>query len=151
MDEESILLRNRSDRSDKEINAVGEIQRAVDSSLTLRNKKDLIMSFVDSVSAKGEVDEEWRAFVETKRAAELEIIIAEEGLRPDETRVFVEHAFRDGAIPTTGTAVTKILPPVSRFARDGAHGEKKRRVLDRLGAFLERFFSLSSEPRVEGE
>ena len=33
--------------------------------------------------------------------------------------------------PVTGTAVTKILAPVSRFSVDGGHGQKKQRVLSR--------------------
>ena len=131
----------RGDGADKEI-AADKIQRAVDSSLTLRNKKDLIMDFVDRVSVKGEIDEEWLAYVEARRNAELADIIAEEGLKPEETKTFVEHAFRDGRIPTTGTAVTRIMPPVSRFASDGGHGEKKQRVLTRLAVFFERFFGL---------
>jgi type I restriction enzyme R subunit len=133
----------RGDGSDKEI-AADKIHRAVDSSLTLRNKKDLIMDFVDRVSAKGEIDEEWRAYVEARRVAELDDIIADEGLKSAETKAFIEHAFRDGRIPTTGTAVTRIMPPVSRFAADGGHGEKKHRVLARLAAFFDRFFGMSS-------
>jgi type I restriction enzyme R subunit len=134
----------RGDGSDRELEAVTNIQRAVDSSLALRSKKDLILDFVDRVSATGDIDDEWNAFVDAKRAAELEEIISDEDLKPEETKAFVDHAFRDGAIPTTGTAVTKILPPVSRFSADGGHGEKKRRVLARLGVFFERFFELSS-------
>ncbi|KQM59626.1 type I restriction endonuclease subunit R [Agreia sp. Leaf210] len=131
------------DGDDKEIRA--EISRAVDSSPSLRNKKDLIEDFVDSLSVDGEIDEEWQAFIAAKREAELETIITEENLRSDETRVFVEAAFRDGQIRTGGTAITKVLPPVSRFAADGGHGEKKQRVIQRLGAFFERFFGLGSE------
>lgn len=41
-------------------------------------------------------------------------------------------------------ATTKVLLPGSRFAADGAHGEKKQRVLTKLGVFLEPFFGLSS-------
>lgn len=67
-----------------------------------------------------------------------------ENLKPDETRAFVDHAFRDGSIPTTGTAITKILPPASRFSAGGSHGEKKQRVLARLAEFFERFFGLGS-------
>lgn len=139
----------RGSGADKEGEAVTQIQRAVDSSLTLRNKKDLIMDFVDRISASGEIDEEWRTYVDAKRSAELDAIISEENLRPDETKAFVEHAFRDGAIPSTGTAVTKILAPVSRFSTDGGHGLQKQRVLVRLGAFFERFFGLSSDPGQE--
>lgn len=119
----------RGDAADRGTEVITHIQRAIDSSLSLRNKKDLIMTFVNSVSASGKIDEEWRAFVDAKRIAELDDIIAQERLSPDETRKFIERAFRDGAIPTAGTAVTKILPPASRFSSDGGHGVKKQRVL----------------------
>lgn len=132
----------RGDGDDKEIRA--EITRAVDASPSLRNKKDLIQDFVDNLSVDGEVDKEWRAFIAGKREAELEAIIAAENLRPDATRSFVETAFRDGQIRTSGTAITKVLPPASRFSADGGHGEKKQRVIQKLGAFFERFFGLSS-------
>lgn len=103
------------------------------------------MDFVDRVSTTGEIDKEWREYIEAKQVAELDDLIAEEGLRPDETKAFVNHAFRDGRIPTTGTAVTKIMPPVSRFAAEGGHGEKKQRVLARLTEFFDRFFGLSTK------
>ena len=56
---------------------------------------------------------------------------------------FVTNTFRDGAIPTTtGTAVTKILPPVSRFAAGNNHALKKQTLLEKLAAFFDRFFGL---------
>jgi type I restriction enzyme R subunit len=130
------------DGEDKEIRA--EISRAVDASPTLRNKKDLIEAFVDSVSVDGAIDEEWQAFIAAKREAELGAIIEDERLRADATRAFVEIAFRDGALRTTGTAITRVLPPASRFAADGGHGERKQRVIEKLGVFFERFFGLSA-------
>jgi hypothetical protein len=138
----------RGDGENNEIRA--EISRAVDSSPSLRNKKDLIENFVDSVSATGEIDDEWRTYVAARREAELNEIIESENLRPDQTRAFIESAFRDGAIQTTGTAITKVLPPVSRFLAGGGHGEKKQRVLTKLGAFFERFFGLSSIAGSDG-
>lgn len=129
--------------TDKEIRAA--ITRAVDASPTLRNKKDLVEAFVDAVSASSAVDEEWLAFIAAKREAELNQIIAEEGLRADETRRFIETAFRDGAIQTAGMAITRVLPPVSRFNAGGAFGDKKQRVLTKLGAFFDRFFGLGAD------
>ena len=98
---------------------------------------------MDSVSITEKVDEAWLAYIKTKKEEELERIIAEEKLNPAETKTFVANAFRDGAIPTTGTAITKILPPVSRFSKNNNHAAKKQSVLDKLRVFFERFFGLS--------
>lgn len=132
----------RGNGQDKEIRA--GISRAIDSSPSLRSKKDLIERFVDSVSTKGEIDAEWRAYVAAQREKELAQIVDSENLKPDETAKFVAAAFRDGQLRTTGTAITKVLPPVSRFSKDKSHREKKQRVIQLLGDFFERFFGLSS-------
>lgn len=138
-----LVARYKEDRGDGENKEIlVEIRRAVDSSPGLRNKKDLIEAFVAKISTSEAVDEQWTAFVEAQRAAELDAIIHAEGLRPDETRAFMDRAFRDGVVQQSGTAITKILPPASRFAGDGGHGEKKRRVLDRLVAIFDRFSGL---------
>ena len=134
------------DGDDKEIRA--EISRAVDASPTLRNKKDLIEDFVDSLSAHGEIDQEWRTFLAGRREAELEEIITQENLRPEQAREFVDEAFRDGQVTTGGIAITRVLPPVSRFSAGGGHGEKKHRVIQKLTAFFERFRGLTSPDRA---
>ncbi len=136
------------DGEDVEIRA--NISRAIDSSPSLRNKKDLIEDFVDSVSATGEIDDEWVAYVAARREAELNEIIETENLHPEETRAFIDAAFRDGAIQTTGTAITKVLPSVSRFSASGGHGDMKQRVLTRLSAFFGRFFGLSTSGGSDG-
>jgi len=140
-----MLVQKRRDEGaarDKEIRA--EISRAIDASPTLRSKKDLIEAFVDRVSIAGDVAEEWNAHIAAQRAAELDRIIAEEGLRPEETRAFIDRAFRDGGIRVAGAAITRILPPSSRFDVDGRHGQKKQRVFMRLGEFFDRFFGLTA-------
>lgn len=136
-------LKKKGSGEDKEIRAA--IDRAVNASPSLRNKKDLIEAFVDSVTTKAKVDAQWQAFMSARKAEELERIIAEENLNPDETRAFVDNAFQDGAIPVTGTAVTRILPPVSKFSKDKGYSVKKQTVLDRLAAFFERYFGLTTD------
>ncbi|MFZ4893328.1 type I restriction endonuclease subunit R [Plantibacter sp. Mn2098] len=129
------------DGEDKEVRA--QISRALDSSPSLRSKRDLVESFVDSVSVDGTVDEQWQAFVAGKREAELESIIVAQKLKPEQTRAFIDSAFRDGQLRTTGTEITRILPPVSRFSREASHGDLKRRALEALTIFFDRFFGLS--------
>jgi len=131
----------RGNGEDLEIRA--NISRAIDSSPSLRNKKDLIEDFVDSVSLTGDTSEDWRLYVSAQRGTELDSLITEETLNPEETRQFIEHAFRDGAIPTAGTAVTRILPPARRFSQDNDYATKKQRVLDKLTKFFDRYFGLT--------
>lgn len=114
------------------------ISKAIDSSIELRNKKDLIENFIDSLTPEvTDVDVVWREYVEHQKEQELDNIITEERLKPEETRRFVEASFRDGAIRENGTEVAAILPPMSRFSKDRA--TKKETVLSRLRAFFERF------------
>ncbi len=130
----------RGDGKNKEV--LAEIRRAIESSPSLRNKKDLIQEFVDRISTSGTVDEQWNAYIAARRTSELDSIIKEEGLRSDETRAFVERAFREGAIQQSGTAITTILPPVSKFAIQSGYGESKRRVIGKLIEYLDRYLGL---------
>ncbi len=133
-------LKKSGSGDDKEIRAT--IERAINASPSLRNKKDLIVQFVESVNTRAKVDAQWQSFMAAKKTEELERIISEENLNADAAREFVEQAFRDGSIPTAGTAITKILPPVSRFSKDNGHAAKKQGVLDKLSVYFERFFGL---------
>ncbi len=120
-----------------------DINKAIDSSVELRNKKDLINQFITSLDVHSIVDEDWQKFVEEKKVQELEQIIETENLDPEATYKFIKNAFRDGNVPTTGTAISKVLPPVSRFSPTGERSQKRETVLNRLTKFFERFFDIS--------
>jgi len=86
---------------------------------------------------------EWHTFVAEQREQDLITIITEENLKPDETRKFIEHSFRDGEIKTTGTDIEKIMPPASRFG-GGGKAAKKQAVIGKLKAFFEKYSGLGS-------
>ncbi|MEI6552971.1 MAG: type I restriction endonuclease subunit R [bacterium] len=120
-----------------------DINKAIDSSVELRNKKDLINQFITSLDVHAVVDEDWHKFVEEKKIDELEKIISNENLDHDATYTFIKNAFRDGGVAVTGTAISKVLPPVSRFSPTGERTQKRESVLGKLTAFFERFFDIS--------
>jgi type I restriction enzyme R subunit len=120
-----------------------DINKAIDSSIELRNKKDLINQFITSLDIHSVVDDDWQKFVDKKKIEELEKIIDNEGLDHDATYTFVRNSFRDGSVATTGTAITKVLPPVSRFSPTGERTQKRESVLSKLTSFFERFFDIS--------
>jgi type I restriction enzyme R subunit len=131
---------SRGDGQDKETEALRNIQKAVDASPSLRSKSDLIMAFVDKISVSP--GEDWSTFVTSRREAELAELIEAESLKGPETRDLVSNALRDGAVQTAGTAITRIMPPMSRFAAGGDHAAKKQRVVDKILAFFERYAGL---------
>lgn len=120
-----------------------DINKAIDSSVELRNKKDLINQFISTLDVQSVVDEDWHKFVEQKKVEELEQIIKDENLDHDATYAFIQNAFRDGNVAMTGTAITKVLPPVSRFSPSGERTQKRENVLNKLTGFFERFFGIS--------
>ena len=87
------------------------------------------------------VQGDWRRYVSEQESADLAEIISTEKLRPAETRKFMENAFRDGTIRTTGTDIDKLIPPVSRFG-GGNRTQKKRSVIVKFKAFFEKYFGL---------
>ena len=127
---------------DKEL--LADINKAIDSSVELRNKKELINQFIASLDIHSSVDEDWQKFVDERKIEELEQIIADEQLDHDATYKFVQNAFRNGSVATTGTAIAKVLPPVSRFSPSGERSQKRESVLSKLTSFFEKFFDIYS-------
>jgi type I restriction enzyme, R subunit len=120
-----------------------DINKAIDSSVELRNKKDLIKQFIDSLNIQSVVDDDWEKFIGKKKIEELEQIIDDENLNRNKAYTFIKNAFRDGSIPTTGTAITKVLPPLSRFSQTGERTKKRESILEKFTKFFERFFDIS--------
>ena len=137
-----IMQYHEGNTQDKEV--LIDINKAIDSSIELRNKKELINQFIASLDVGANIDKNWQEFVNKRKIEELEQIIKDENLNHDAAYTFVNNAFRDGNIATTGTAISKVLPPVSRFSKTGERTQKREDVLGRLNQFFERFFDVSS-------
>jgi type I restriction enzyme R subunit len=123
---------------------MASINRAVDSSMSLRSKKDLIESFISRVNVQNvsEIDEAWSQFIAEQRDQELEQIIEEEKLEGPATRVLMDQAFRSGQIQTAGTGLSRVMPAVSIFSPSGEHELQRNRVIQKLQNYFERFFTL---------
>ncbi|MCF0230162.1 MAG: type I restriction endonuclease subunit R, partial [Parasporobacterium sp.] len=138
-----MLVKKYHDSHCKDKEVLVSIQKAIDSNPEMRSKKMLIEGFIAGINDVQDVMTEWQNYVSVERERQLMQIIAEEKLKEEETRHFLENAFRDGEIKTTGTDIDKMMPPVSRFG-GGGRAEKKQTVIDKLKAFFERFFGIGS-------
>ena len=139
-----ILVRKLQETKDpaanKEIKAT--IDRAVNSSISLRSKRDLIEKFIDSINADADVISSWGNYVHDQKMNELTQIIESERLDAGATKKFIDQAFREGQVQLAGTAFSRILPPQDMFTPDNEHGAQKKRVAEKIQKFFDRFFTL---------
>ena len=126
---------------DKEL--LGTIKKAVDASPELRSKKTLIETFISSINNVDDVIAEWQDYVTKEREEALDQLIKDEKLKEPETRKFIESAFRDGELKTTGTNIDDLMPPISRFD-GGNRATKKQDVITKFKTFFEQFFGVGS-------
>lgn len=130
-----------SNCEDKEI--LVDINKAINSSIQLRSKKELIESFIATVNASTNVDEDWNKFVAEQKEADLTSIIEEENLNKEETKRFIDNCFRDGELRTFGTAIGKILPPVPLFGAGANNRQAKQQtIVEKLSKFFEKYLGL---------
>jgi type I restriction enzyme R subunit len=133
------LLKSSGDQN-KEIKA--KIHRSINSSYTLRSKKDLIIKFIESINNNTNINEYWKEFINEQKTAELNEIIKAENLNPQKTRELISKSMLDGEFKTSGTAISSILPPQDLFDERNIRGAQKERVGNKLKALFDRFFTL---------
>ena len=141
---EQLIKNHDINGEDKEI--LITIRKAVDASPELRSKKQLVEDFIANVNEMEDVMAEWHGFVAQQREADLSAIIADEKLKPEETKKFLENSFRDGEVKTVGTDIDRLMPPVSRFG-GGNREKKKQGIIDKLKAFFEKYFGIGGPAR----
>ena len=130
---------HESNCEDKEI--LADISKAISASIQLRSKKELIDGFIASVNVNSVIDEDWKKYVIEQKENDINTLISEEKLKEDEARKFIDNAFRDGQLRTTGTDIDKIMPPVPLFG-GGNRAEKKNGIIQKLTTFFEKYFGL---------
>ena len=130
---------HESNCEDKEI--LTTIDKAIGSSIQLRSKKELIESFIKTINASSNVNDDWRKFVSEQKDIDLDEIIENEKLKAEETKEFINNSFRDGILKTTGTDIAKIMPPMSRFG-GGNREEKKQNLIEKLRKFFDKYLGL---------
>lgn len=136
-----MLVKKYHDDNCRDLEILESIRKAVDASPELRSKKALIEAFLAGINDVEDVMNEWYAFVAEQREKDLLQLIAEEKLKENETRKYLENAFKEGEVKTVGTDIDKLMPPVSRFGNSN-RSEKKQTIIDKLKAFFERYFGI---------
>lgn len=125
---------------DKDKDILANIRTAINSSIELRSKKELIEGFIADINVSPSVCEDWQRYVSKQKESDLAELITSERLKPEEARKFIDNAFRDGTLKTIGTDLDKIMPPANPF--DKRSRENKKGIIERIKAFFEKYIGL---------
>lgn len=119
---------------------LANIRTAINSSIELRSKKELIEGFIADINVSPSVCEDWQRYVSKQKESDLAELITSERLKPEEARKFIDNAFRDGTLKTIGTDLDKIMPPANPF--DKRSRENKKGIIERIKAFFDKYIGL---------
>lgn len=132
---------NGTHRQDSEI--VVKINKAIDSSPDLRDKKELINRFIEGLTPDSDVAERWKTYVNEQKRKEFADIVREEHLKEVPAHAFIESAWVRGSVPEGGLELDGILPPLNPFNPNADREGKLRRVLGRLKAFFAKYYEIA--------
>lgn len=121
-----------------------KISKAIDSSPDLRDKKELIEQFIDSLTPDSEVNEKWQEYVNKRKRDEFEAIVEEEHLKSAEAKEFIQASFKRGYVAEGGLELNGIMPPINPFDPNANREGKLRHVLERLKGFFNKFFDIAN-------
>jgi len=119
-----------------------DIERAVDSSPEMRNKKELIENFIQQVTPSSDIDDDWNTFIHHQMSQALDQIIHSEGLKEGPARKFIQNSFLNGYVASSGTDIAKIMPPMNPFSKTVNREEKKQSILEKIKVFFDRYYDL---------
>ena len=108
------------------------------------DKKELIEQFIASISPTGDIDDEWRQYVNDQKREQFAQIVSEEHLRPEPARTFIADAFERGYVPEGGMELDGIMPPINPFDRSANRQGKIQQVLSRLKSFFLKFADIAN-------
>ncbi|ENN9469810.1 type I restriction endonuclease subunit R [Campylobacter upsaliensis] len=119
------------------------ILKLLDSSLSLRSKKELFLRLIDSLHTQSNVEKDFSTYIKTHKNNALQDIINALNLDPKKTKEFMQDSFERGELRDYGRAFDEILPPSPLFGKGAEQTHKIReKALEKLQAFFELFKGL---------
>ncbi|EAK3777946.1 type I restriction endonuclease subunit R [Campylobacter upsaliensis] len=119
------------------------ILKLLDSSLSLRSKRELFLRFIDSLHTQSNVAKDFSTYITMCKDNALQDIIDSLNLDPKKTKDFMQDAFERGELRDYGRAFGEILPPSPLFGKGSDQTHKiRQQALQKLQAFFELFKGL---------
>ncbi len=115
------------------------ILKSMQSSPSLRDKKELIEEFLNTMDNNKNIDfkTSFAAYIKEKSQKELDSIIKQENLHSDKTKEYLQEAFEINFFQDKGAKIQSLLPKTNIFVKD--NHLKRQGAIAKLKAFFEKF------------
>ncbi len=120
------------------------IVRSIDSSPSLRDKKELIMAFINSLTPDADVEKQWHDYVEKEKKAEFTELVKAEDLNEKAALKYIRNCFTKGYISEWGTEFDDILPHGDPFGESSSDDENSTRIAQKLQDFFTKYYAIAS-------
>jgi len=127
---------------------VDEIRRTIRASVGNRAKESLVVEFIhetdlDTIEDKAGIIDAFFAFAQRRQKHEATELIAEENLNEEAAKRYITASLRREYASDSGTELNSILPKMSPL--NPKFLEMKRRVFEKIAAFVEKFKGVGGE------
>ena len=135
------LISKKSKNSASKEELKEEIRRVIRSSIDMRSKETLVLSFINESNLEVLTDdkiilEAFYTYARQEKRKAIEEIGVSQNLK-EGYQEFIEYSVSTGYVSSEGTEINEILPPTSR--RRGARERKKQEVLNALQNLVETY------------
>ena len=144
----SLLFDYYKEKKSKE-GLIEELRRVVRASVEHRAKEGLITDFIqeqdlDSIPDKETLVRAFYAYARERKEQEVEELISEEGLRPQEARRYIAAALHQEYASDLGTDFSEILPPAPLVKNPG-YLQRLRRIFERVERLVDTYKQIGGE------
>lgn len=135
------LILEKSKKSNSLESILDEVTRTIRSNMDLREKEDLIISYLenyetDKFDSFEELIDSFYTYANNKKIESINKLVTDERLK-DNATTFIEKSISKGNVSNVGTELNEILPPLSR--RAGAKEKKKSEVLEKIDKIIREY------------
>ncbi|MEX2804746.1 type I restriction endonuclease subunit R [Streptococcus sp. H31] len=135
------LISEKSKTSVSKDDLKSEMTRVIRSSIDMRSKEELVLSFINDHNQEKLQDEQtilesFYTYARQQKEVAIQTLAEKERLKGD-YRHFIKQSLIRGYVPSGGTELNELMPPTSR--RKGARERKKQEIYQQLQELVETY------------
>ena len=121
---------------------INQIDKSIKSSLSFRNKSDIVKEFLYKINSSSSILEDWTKFVKEKAKQDLDKIIKDMNLEQEKIYEFIENSFEVWHLIDKWELLWNIVPSISFLTKNNDREKIKQKILIQLEEFFNKYYDI---------